>query len=414
MQKRNMVDLEKQIQLGWDFVMNKLYYPKTHMIYDYLTKETAEASIEDYPTHEDIEASSPNPCGWGTGMEDTTLNLGSMIDAMIARYGLTKEPEVKEQLYLLYEGLIKNATAAEPGFIARCICPTDEKSVYIDSSKDQYTNWVYAAHRLLKSGILEQDKQDVLKEILVNIGKKLERDLNSGYEGYLCRLDGKPGLVSDVYTEKLDAHEVLRMQMFYMAAYEASGDEYWYQKYCKKREELLARAEATYTVKRLTSVARGNWGYNYIYYQAQYSMRLLYDVEIDEEYRARYLHLLMISAEGAEEFVKKAYDNKHTLVQKEEFFPPWRKMDAYYVGLFYGKSYYVPNVWGGRPVYKWLRNMAESVIIQAICPGYQIPEWEKEMFFSFIEEADFENAKNYWPVLFCDAWWVAKEAGQIK
>ena len=122
----------------------------------------------------------------------------------------------------------------------------------------------------------------------------------------------------------------------------------------------------------------------------------------------------MISAEGAEEFVKKAYDNKHTLAQKEEFFSPWRKMDAYYVGLFYGKSYYVPNVWVGRPVYKWLRNMAEAIIIQAVCPGYQIPEWEKDMFFTFIEEADFENAKNYWPVLFCDAWWVAKEAGQFK
>ncbi len=413
MQQRNISVLEHQIQAGWDFVMNKLYHPGTHMIYDYLTKETAEASEEDYPTPEDIEASSPNPCGWGTGMEDSTLNISSMIDAMIARYSLTKEAEIKDQLQLLYEGLIKNGTAAEPGFIARSVCASDGKSVYMDSSRDQYTNWTYAAHRLLHSELIDQKQKDVLREILVNIAKKLERDLNSEYKGYLCRLDGKPGIVSDMDTEKLGAHEILRMQMLYMAAYEASGDAYWYQKYCERREELLVRAEASYTLPTIISMARGRWGYNYLYYQAQYSMRLLYDVEKDEAYRERYLQLLKISAVGTEEFVKKAYDNKHTLQDKQEYFTPWRQVLAYYSGLFHGKSYYVPNLWTDKPIFKWSRNMAESIIIQTLCPGYEIPEWEKDMFFSYIEEADFVGAKCYWPVLFCDAWWLAKSTGQI-
>ena len=413
MKTKTMEFLEQQIQNGWDFVMNKLYHPDTHMIYDYLTKETAVASAEDYPSPEEIKISSPNPCGWGTGMEDTTLNLGSMIDAMIARYTLTKDSETKAQLQMLCEGLIKNGTSAEPGFIARCICASDGKSVYMDSSKDQYTNWVYAAHRLLNASWIDEKQKYILKKILVDIAKKLERDLNSEYKGYLCRLDGKPGIVSDMDSEKLEAHEILRMQMLYMAAYEASGDEYWQQKYRERREELLSRTEATYTLEKLISVARGRWGYNYIYYQAQYSIRLLYDIEKDAEYRQRYLRLLEISAKGAEEFVKKAYENKHTLQQKQEYFLSWRKISANYWGIFHDKIYYVPNIWVDKPVFKWLRNMAESVIIQAICPDYQIPEWEKEMFFAYIEEADFANAKNYWPVLFCDAWWLAKEAGQI-
>ena len=57
--------------------------------------------------------------------------------------------------------------------------------------------------------------------------------------------------------------------------------------------------------------------------------------------------------------------------------------------------------------------MGEAIIIQAICPGYDIPEWAKEMFYTFIAEADFSGAKCYWPVLFCDAWWIAKCVGQI-
>ena len=413
MKIKNIEFLEQQIQTGWDFVMNKLYHPDTHMIYDYLTKETAEDSAEDYPTPEEIALSSPNPCGWGTGMEDTTLNLSSMIEAMIARYSLTKEPKVKEQLQLLYEGLVKNGTAAEPGFIARSICAVDGVSVYMDSSKDQYTNWVYAAHRLLRSECIHDEQKNVLKEILVNIAKKLDRDLNSEYKGYLCRLDGKPGIVSEMDSEKLEPHEILRMPMLYMAAYEASGDPHWYQKYRERREELLSRTEATYTIEKITSIAKGRWGYNYIYYQAQYSMRLLYDTEPDEAYRERYLRLLEISAKGVEEFVKKAFDNKHTLQQKQEYFPSWRKTPANYWGIFHEKIYYVPNIWTDRPVFKWLRNVGEAIIIQAVCPGYEIPEWEKEMFFAFIEESDFVGAKNYWPVLFCDAWWLAKEAGQI-
>ena len=129
---QRMEILEKQIQRAWDVVMNKFYHPKTHMIYDYLTKETAEASAKDYPTPEEIAASAPNPCGWGVGMEDSTLNLGSMIEAMLARYSLTKEAKIKEQLQMLLEGLIKNGTAAEPGFVARSICALDGESVYID------------------------------------------------------------------------------------------------------------------------------------------------------------------------------------------------------------------------------------------------------------------------------------------
>ena len=54
MHNRDITAVEQQIQIAWDFVMTRLYHPKTHMIYDCLTKETAEASTEDYPTPEEI------------------------------------------------------------------------------------------------------------------------------------------------------------------------------------------------------------------------------------------------------------------------------------------------------------------------------------------------------------------------
>ena len=101
MQESRRAHLEQQIQSAWDFTFEKLYYPKTNSFYDFLTGNSIEEMLEDYPTPEEIKASIPNPCGWGTGMEDSTLNLCPMLEAILARYELTKEPKMKKYFDML-------------------------------------------------------------------------------------------------------------------------------------------------------------------------------------------------------------------------------------------------------------------------------------------------------------------------
>ena len=281
--------MEMKMKDAWDVTFRKFYYPKTGMFYDALYGNSIEESLDAYPTPEEIKASSPNPCGWNTGMEDATLSACPMVEAIIARYEVAKESEMKKYSDMVYEGIIKNGTlASEPGFIVRSVSPVDGISFYMDSSRDQYTNWVYAAHLFINSELTDEKQKTALREVLVNIGRKAERDVKPETGGYMMRLDGKPGIVSQMDSENLGGHEYLRLPMIYMAAYEATGDVHWKEKYREIRERLLKWTEAKLTLEWMKEYAYGGWGYTYLFYQAQYSLRLLYELEEETEYRDRY------------------------------------------------------------------------------------------------------------------------------
>lgn len=413
MQESRKEHLEQQIQRAWDFTFEKLYYSKTSSFYDFLMGNSIEETLDEYPTPEEIKASIPNPCGWGTGMEDSTLNFCPMLEAILARYEITKEPEMQTYFDMVYQGMIQNGTIAlEPGFIVRCVSPVDGKSFYMDSSRDQYTNWVYAAHLLLGSELASEEQKQRLREVLVHIAQKAERDIKPEEGGYIHRLDGKPGIVCQMDSANLGPHEFLRLPMFYMAAYEASADKYWLEKYLEIRERLLQWTENSFTVEWIKRVAHG-YGRVFGSYQAQYSLRLLYDLEQEEGYRMRYYQLMQNAAEGATEYMKLAYENIDALSEAEPLFKPWRTLPAGEYRMFQGYAYYVPQSYQTSITHKYLRNVSEVVLIQCLCPEYKMPEWEKEMFLEFVERLQFDKATCYWPLLFCDAWWLAKKTGHI-
>lgn len=406
---------EKNIQKGWDFIFNKLYYQKTHMIYDFLYKDSIEESVDFYPTAEEIKKSIPNPCGWGTGMEDSTLNLCTMLEAIESRHKVTHEIKLKEYFDMIFDGLmITGNVSGSPGFIARCVAPCDEKSVYMDTSRDQYTHWVFAGH-IIQNSILATDKQKKqTSEVLVNIAKKMEREVTKENGGYSLRLDGGRGRVCQMIStaeSPLGPHEILRFPMFYLAAYESSGDAHWLDKYYEYREDLLNETEKGFTVEWIEKVEK-SYGYVYGTYQAQYSFRLLYDIETDEKYKERYLRLMQIAAEGSKIYLETAYNNIGIYNFEQPYYRPWRDIKTVSYGNIDGYEYYVPNSTDGDEyiksielVRKNLRNTGEVVIIHNLCPNISLNEKEIEMFVEILENTNFDNIKSYWPVVHCSAWW---------
>ena len=403
--------LEENINKGCDFIFNKLYYPKTKMIYDFLYTENMEDATDIFPTPDEIQHSVPNPCGWGTGMEDATLNLGTMLEATENRFKATGDIAMKKYFDMMCEGLITTGTVApEKGFIARCVAPCDGKSIYIDSSRDQYTHWVFAGHVILNSELADDDQKETVKEVLVNIARKAERDVTEENGGYMLRLDGKKGRVSQMMGKELGPHELQRLPMIYAAAYEASKDNYWLAKYHKIRDELLIKAENNYTAEFCRNVAE-NFGYVYGSYQAQYSLRLLYDIESDENYKKRYLKLMQTVAESSEISIDKAYANIDLYNWEQPFYPHWRNISAAYFGYGDGYGYYVPSMAYGESeslekVRKNLRNTGETFIIMCLCPEYKISDDLKEKFAEIIEKTNFNNIKSYWPVVICGAFYA--------
>ena len=91
---------------AWDFSWNRLFCEKTNLFYDYIVNDTPDGNVSSLPSPALIAADVPNPCGWSTGMEDSVLNGGSMLDAIIARYNVTADKALKGYADRVFAGFV--------------------------------------------------------------------------------------------------------------------------------------------------------------------------------------------------------------------------------------------------------------------------------------------------------------------
>ncbi len=396
--------LDKKIEQAWDFVWDKLYCKDTKLIYDYLTAGGNTACL---PTIEEIEACCPNPCGWATGMEDSVLNGGSFLEAIISRYSVTKEEALLKKATDIYEGLRTCATVSKQrGFLARSVSPIDGKSHYINSSRDQYTHAIYALYLYWKSDMSTAKQKEEIKDILVSFAEKAEHDVVKENDYYLLREDNKPALVCQMRDEDhrhVLRHEVHRLPMFYMGAYAVSGEAHWWDKYVECRDWALDFAE-TFDDECIKIY---DWCYALL--QMQYSVRLLYDCEREESYKARYGALLRKIASYMYVYTQKTrkiIDN----IQYRDVVENWRKVPAVFMWyvVSHGKTVYFPQTGVSDILQQTARNHTEAMVIYALAPDYEIPQEEMEFFEEFMRKVDFSKAVTYWPLLCVDAWWVLR------
>ena len=78
------------------FIADRFFCNDTGLIYDFLVDDGN--AWHHLPSPEDIKKQNPNPCGWGVGMEDSMLNAGSVMDALIARFYATGEEKIKNAM----------------------------------------------------------------------------------------------------------------------------------------------------------------------------------------------------------------------------------------------------------------------------------------------------------------------------
>ena len=273
----------------WNFVFDKLYCEKTGLIYENITEYEKDGNIRNLPTPEQILLQVPNPCSWGTGMEDSMINAGIMLDTVLDRYEATQDPSMKEYADKLLKGIDLCSTVHKrPGFLVRSVSPEDCKSYYINTSRDQYTHVIYSLIRFIHSKLCTQTQKEYFKAIVTGYANrcKAEATKENGYQ--ILRADGKRGLVCKMWN--VAPHEALRLPMFYLAGYVCSGDTELLELYKKYRDEGIAK-----TLEKHTAVDMN------ILLQAQYSARLLYDY--DPEYREKYKEVLSFNAKNAKAFV---------------------------------------------------------------------------------------------------------------
>ena len=406
-----MNTLELKIQDAWDFILTKLFHSATNQIYDYRTSEDVDGAFRHLPTPEEIAQSIPNPCGWKSGMEDSDINGGIMLDAIIDRYEVTGDESMKALADKIYKGLMLNASVSEQeGFLARAVSPLDGKSHYINSSRDQYTHWIYAMVHFYNSSLSDDNQRAAIREKLIAMARKAERDVTEENEYCLTREDGKPAMVSSMIYGDVMWHEALRLPMFYMAAYYVSGDSHWLDMYRSVRDWGLEKSEEI------------EFGFNkfwavFCLMQMQLSIRLLYDYEEEDEYKERYLKLMHRVAEGCEIYALDSaeklrdYPNYRTVVS-------WRDCPKEYIhveGNSHGYCFDSPDVlrYSAGDSYRLLRNASEGLIVQCLAPGYKLKDSQLEAFRSVVDMVDLANCFNFSPINFLGAYWAMKNTGNI-
>ena len=204
-----------------DYIWEQLFHPATNLFYDYLSDRNPARRFDHLPSVTEIGRQFPNPCGWGTGMEDCMLNAGSVMEILRLRRRTAGE-NLPLALRVL-DGIHRCATIhGKNGFIVRGVSPHDGKSCYWNSSRDQFTLAVYGVWRFLESypeapGEARAEARDILRMVGDFCSTRIGQPGAS-----LGRLDGGPAVVSDLWD--CAPHEMMRLPMFFGAAFLATGE----------------------------------------------------------------------------------------------------------------------------------------------------------------------------------------------
>lgn len=395
--------MKEQIDKIESYIWNKLFCDKTNLFYDFRVSKEKDANISALPKPELIRAQVPNPCGYSTGMEDSSLNGGIMLDALIAAYEVIGDRKYAEQARTVYSGLRLCAEAhGYPGYISRSVSPDDKKSVYLDSSRDQYTNWVYGALRYYNSGIASDEHIESIRNAIVGIAEKHEREVTPENNYSILRPDGKPGRVLGMWGN-IDAHEFLRMPMFYLAAYHVSGDDHWKKLYQSYRDEAI---------KGSFEIDCSKLWHAYCSLQMQYSVRLLYDLEDDPAYKNEYKRLMCTVADY---YVPRIVSDCESLVSGRSgidlcaSYGVWYKLQARFTGFIGGYAYYNPtHPKEASDAYYALRDIGNSA--QVIALAEKADENILSAIISVIEAIDVENHYTAGPIDMYGAYWYLKKS----
>ena len=394
---------------AWHWVMTFAYSSQTQLLYDYRVGDTPDAHVKFLPTPEEIRQQFPSPVSWGTGMEDSVLNGGPFLMAALRRNIATGDAESARVAHLIFEGLCRCAEVSHVlGFVARSISPVDGRSHYTNSSRDQYTLFIYSMlHYFSWSGATASEKGR-LRRILVDIARYAERCTVPANNYSLLRSDGGPakactmwtatpcvntapaGMVSR-YGGDLATHEALRLPAIYAAAFAVSGDKHW-----REKELEVADDGIEMSFGELEHLMNGCF-----LYQMQVSIRLLWDHETDAARRSRYLALLNRVADRVDLFSERPrrlaekiqYDFSASAID-------WRKCRMRYMtspAKIAGGSANAPDVrylQACQPdsfgeVYHALRETAELVLLRQLCPDRTIPQDTLQFFNKVFSSVDY-------------------------
>lgn len=171
----------------------------------------------------------------GDTLEDASLYGGFYLAALVAAWDQSRDEATGSLARRLLTGLLRNASAAGPGFIARGV---EERGAGFrgDPSVDQYTGLLYGLFQFHRSGLATPADRRRISGVFARVLHRLKRD------GYRIMTAGgsRETRFGDLAAVMPTRSE--RLLAFLVAGWEVTGDEEWrseYEKACAVRLSSL-------------------------------------------------------------------------------------------------------------------------------------------------------------------------------
>lgn len=385
--------MEKRMEDVFLYIRNRLFSQKTNLIYDHIVV----GREGEFPTAAEIASGFPNPCGYSTGMEDGMINGATMLDACLLRYEKEWDCTAKEFAARLVKGMLDCAFSAKSeGFLPRGVAVEDGKSHYPDSSRDQYTMFAFAMHRYLTSGLCTPAEKEKIAAAAVAIARRGEKNVTSetGYD--MLTDQGRPTLVTTLWGESLGNHEYLRLPMLYLLAYEASGNDYWWNKYRELRAEAYEK-----------SLPMQQYWALYTLQQMQVSAYLCYEIDSQPEWKERYLSLMHTVADYVEnhaDAVRKKIEAFENYNGRQESF---RVLDMEPATRFVTLGYQdaLSPVRPDAKEFFTLQDGAQVAIVAGLVPNRVPTEKTRKLLEDAFERIDLKKHERNLPLYFYDGYY---------
>lgn len=387
------------IEKAKNFIFNRFFCEKTGLIYDFLIDDGN--AWHHLPSPHEIKKQIPNPCGWGTGMEDSVLNGGSVLDALAAECFISEDiSAIKPFADKIFDGMVLCANAGNvKGFIARSVSPLDGKSFYCNSSRDQYTHWIYGAVRFYNSPLCDERQKKIIKQILTDIAEKCLNDVTAENDFNILRADGKIGLCQKMWGE-LSPHEYLRLPMFYAAAYHVTGD---------IKQKTLCDKYAAEALEK-TKVFTPEKHRCYVTLQLQYSLRLLCDCYGSSSFFDECSAIMEALADYCENKAFTAY--KELKANNLSFkYNRWNDVVPLNMGKYGDYEYLNPaqSELDENTSFYPLREIGEAASVAALCYSRPINRQLCTILESAADEIDYSKHYTYAPLLLACGHSLCKE-----
>lgn len=403
------VTLMNKVNEAWNFVHEKLFYKPTSMFYDYLSSKGEDGLIRHIPSPEHIKWCIPNPCGWSSGMENAVLSGGMALDTVINRYECEKDESLIPIVKRIYKGMRTCGEISKvPGFLVRCVSPVDGVTHYIDSSRDQYTHFVYSGINYYDSGLATDDEKESIAKIIISFAERAAKNITEENSYNFLREDGKRGAVTCMW-KNICPHEFFRLPMIYIAAYNLSGDKKFYKLYMETRDEAMDGSE------KIELDPNSNM-HTFAVLQMMYSLKIGYLLDDDENFKKRCLALMMRLADyGKAKAIlsSKKYsgeENAHIFTYMPK---PWNEVEAHVNIILDGYAYYIPNLVGsfmdGANMSRWaLTDVGDGVSIHCLCPGKEYDDELMKALCDMINTVDYDNIYTDGPISLLNGYWFMK------